>query len=99
MAQYSSTERKCLEIRPKAGENLLSPPLSFLFVCLFLLQPDPSKVGYLSSEQALADYAYLLKYIKQAKRAENSPVIAFGGSYGGMLASWFRIKFPHVCDG
>jgi lysosomal Pro-X carboxypeptidase len=29
----------------------------------------------------------------------DAPVIAFGGSYGGMLAGWFRIARPDVITG
>jgi len=61
---------------------------------------DPAKLGYLTSEQALADYVDLINYIKaKYPGSEKAPVIAFGGSYGGMLAAWFRMKYPHVCDG
>ena len=56
--------------------------------------------GYLTSGQALADYADLLTYVKSTfKGTSNSPIIAFGGSYGGMLAAWFRMKYPHIIDG
>ncbi|KAI1280335.1 Lysosomal Pro-X carboxypeptidase [Halotydeus destructor] len=58
------------------------------------------KLGYLSSEQALADYATFIQDLKlTTKGAARSPVIVFGGSYGGMLASWFRIKYPHLAIG
>ncbi|XP_065866383.1 uncharacterized protein [Euphorbia lathyris] len=55
--------------------------------------------GYLSSEQALADYAQIITDVKKNLSAQNSPVIAVGASYGGMLASWFRMKYPHIVIG
>ena len=47
----------------------------------------------------MADYATLIKSIKKGLSAPKAPVIAFGGSYGGMLAAWFRIKYASVVDG
>ncbi|KAF6147469.1 hypothetical protein GIB67_021295 [Kingdonia uniflora] len=60
---------------------------------------NTSTLGYLSSTQALADYAELITYLKINWSAESCPVIAIGGSYGGMLASWFRLKYPHIVIG
>ncbi|KAE9359413.1 Lysosomal Pro-X carboxypeptidase [Phytophthora fragariae] len=53
---------------------------------------------YLSTEQTLADYAVLITHLKEEWQRE-IPVIGFGGSYGGMLGSWFRMKYPHIIDG
>lgn len=60
---------------------------------------NASTLGYLSSTQALADYATLIIDLKKNLSAEASPVVVFGGSYGGMLAAWFRLKYPHVAIG
>lgn len=58
------------------------------------------KFGYLSSRQALGDYANLLTHIKSTfPGAQNSPVITFGGSYGAILAAWARVKYPHIFTG
>ncbi|WVZ00692.1 hypothetical protein V8G54_026761 [Vigna mungo] len=55
--------------------------------------------GYFNSAQAIADYAAVLLHIKKTLSAQNSPIIVMGGSYGGMLASWFRLKYPHIALG
>ncbi|CAJ1884329.1 unnamed protein product [Sphenostylis stenocarpa] len=60
---------------------------------------NASTLGYLSSTQALADYATLIIDLKKNLSATDSPVVVFGGSYGGMLAAWFRMKYPHVSIG
>jgi lysosomal Pro-X carboxypeptidase len=54
---------------------------------------------YLSVEQAMHDYAALVGAFKRDIGSPDSAVIAFGGSYGGMLASWMRFKYPHLIDG
>ncbi|TYI72040.1 hypothetical protein E1A91_D07G031500v1 [Gossypium mustelinum] len=56
-------------------------------------------LGYLNSQQALADFAVLITSLKQNLSSEASPVVVFGGSYGGMLAAWFRLKYPHIAIG
>lgn len=92
---------------------------------------DKGRTGYLTSQQALADYVDLITYLRHngsyashrqkplavgnayedsdgmqpdadGKRTEwpgSHPVIAFGGSYGGMLAAWFRMKYPAIIEG
>ncbi|XP_043846796.1 lysosomal Pro-X carboxypeptidase [Dromiciops gliroides] len=73
------------------GESLPFGNLSF---------SDSKHLNYLTSEQALADFAVLIEYLKKTiPGAKNSPVIAIGGSYGGMLAAWFRMKYPHIVIG
>lgn len=48
----------------------------------------------------MMDYVQLIKFIKASDaKYTNSPVIAFGGSYGGMIAAWMRMRYPHIIQG
>lgn len=49
---------------------------------------------FLTSDQALADLARLLEYVKDQYQTNSSKVITIGGSYSGNLAAWFRLKYP-----
>jgi poly(3-hydroxybutyrate) depolymerase len=54
---------------------------------------------YLTIEQIMADYVKMIKYIKNKYSLKDSPVYVVGGSYGGMLAAWLRMKYPITFDG
>lgn len=61
--------------------------------------PPVPKINFLQTDQALADYATLINWFKVSQNSTSSAVIGFGGSYGGMLCSWLRIKYPSALDG
>jgi lysosomal Pro-X carboxypeptidase len=54
--------------------------------------------NHLSTEQAMSDYASLIAYLRQ-QYGDASATIVFGGSYGGMLAAWMRMRYPGLVDG
>lgn len=46
---------------------------------------DNTTLAYLTAEQAIGDYAVLLRELKRNLSAEDCPVVLFGGSYGGSI--------------
>ncbi len=56
------------------------------------------RLGLLSIEQALADYAALIVALRAQLGADASPVICIGGSLAGTLTFFMRAKYPHLVD-
>lgn len=52
---------------------------------------------YLSSKQALADLAGFHAFVtSEYSFPDGTKWVSFGGSYPGMLAGWFRLKYPDL---
>lgn len=60
---------------------------------------DKSNLEYLTVEQAMMDYVEFILDYKNVNNLLDRAVIVGGGSYGGMLSAWLRMKFPHVFQG
>lgn len=59
-----------------------------------------SNLRFLSIDQILADIAHLIDHVKQQdSRLADARVILTGTMFGGNLATWFRVKYPHHVDG
>ena len=77
-------------------------------LCRFYGESRPTEdvslanLKYLSSRQALADFAYfqlLMAGNGLYNISSSSKWVVFGGSYSGALAAWFRQLYPQVVVG
>ncbi|CAH9119047.1 unnamed protein product [Cuscuta epithymum] len=92
------------ELAPRFGAMVIFPEHRYYgesmpFGSREVAYKNATTLAYLTSEQALADFAVLITELKQNTSAQSCPVILFGGSYGGMLAAWMRLKYPHISIG
>ncbi|KDO78810.1 hypothetical protein CISIN_1g0096312mg [Citrus sinensis] len=92
------------DIAPRFGAMLVFPEHRYYgesmpYGSTEVAYQNATTLSYLTAEQALADFAVFITNLKQNLSAEASPVVLFGGSYGGMLAAWMRLKYPHIAIG
>ena len=64
---------------------------------------DTTGLQYLSSQQALADVAAIVAHLNAEWAATHGARglkwIHVGGSYGGNMAAWYRLKYPNLSVG
>lgn len=65
---------------------------------------SPDHLKFLTTSQVLRDFVVLVEelkknYMKGMISRDTYPIVAIGGSYGGILAAWLRMKYPHTVIG
>lgn len=99
MTLYVNSTGLMWENAPHFGAMFVFAEHRYYGLSVLFPNDDPlHDLRYLSDEQALLDYVELIEYLKRQYRNINV-VVGFGGSYGGLLASWGRFHYPHVWDG
>lgn len=98
-----TTFSQFISLKSNSGARFLGYVFSRLcllhtkFLHTFRRDLTTASLQYLSADQALADLAYFIEYLKQKGDIEEGQAIAvFGGSYPGNLAAWARYKYPHL---
>jgi len=80
----------------------------FVCLCRYYGESQPTadvsltSLKYLSSRQALADFAYfqlLMVGNRQYNISGSNKWVVLGGSYSGALAAWFRLLYPQLVVG
>ena len=61
--------------------------------------PVACSLDLLTSKQAMADFVKVIDVVQSTYSSTHLPVVGFGGSYGGMLAAWMRMKYPSKVQG
>lgn len=62
----------------------------------------PGNVNKLTVQNVMADYVRLIDFIRNnatSPELKYKATVLFGGSYGGMLATWLRLKYPQHFQG
>eukprot|EP00050_Salpingoeca_kvevrii_P011084 m.12573 g.12573 ORF g.12573 m.12573 type:complete len:498 (-) comp3244_c0_seq2:128-1621(-) len=94
-----------VELLPKTGALMVALEHRYygchnMDACPVKTLQSTADLKFLSSRQALADLAAFHAHItSRFGLSSRNKWISFGGSYPGMLASWFRLRFPHLVHG
>lgn len=85
-----------LEFRAQSSQWCAWLKFMSLFYLFLFSDLSTDNLRFLSSRQALADLAHFRTVIAEARGLTNAKWVAFGGSYPGSVAAWFRLKYPHL---
>ncbi|EQC34484.1 hypothetical protein SDRG_07812 [Saprolegnia diclina VS20] len=94
---FLNTTGAMWEAAPVANALLVFAEHRFFGTSIPSSSSSTHALDHLSTAQALADYANVITAL--LARFGHRPVVAFGGGYGGLLATWLRLKFPHLVIG